>query len=67
MSDLPQRAYALISGKYRHLYIIESYQQMDIMGGVVDMVRAKVTKSSSEMIEIEKDKLLSRKPTRSRK
>ena len=33
MSDLPQRAYALISGKYRHLYIIESYQQMDIMGG----------------------------------
>lgn len=27
------RAYALINGKYRHVYIVETYEQLDILGG----------------------------------
>jgi hypothetical protein len=66
MSDLP-RAYLHLEGKWRHVYIIETYEQMNLLGWGVIIARVRLTAKSSIIHEVEQSKLEHNKPRRQRK
>ena len=63
---LAPRGYVLIDGTYRHVYIRETYTQVDIFGDNVLILRVQLSKGSKVLHEIEESKLLTGKPKKSR-
>jgi len=64
MSD---RAYFFFNGQWKHVYILDRYEQRDIFGGGVLMCKIKLVKNTQQTIDVEADKLQSEKPRRSRR
>ena len=61
------RAYALIDNTWRHIYIVETYTQVDIFGDNVEMVRCRMTKGAKQLYEVEAKGLLDKRPRKPKK
>lgn len=63
---LAPRGYVLIEGRWRHVYVRESFTQGDIFGDNVDMYDVQLSKKSSVRHTILAKDLHKEKPRRSR-
>ena len=62
------RAYIHWEGRWRHVYILGSYDQTTLIGEPVRMLYFKLTKASKDLLSAEKSKFQQKKPaTRSQK
>ena len=57
------RAYINWGGRWRHVYILGSYDQTTIIGEPVRMLYFKLSKSSKDVLAAEKSKFHKKKPT----
>ena len=58
----PLRAYIHWGGRWRHVYILGSYDQATLVGDPVRMLYFKLTKASKETLSAEKIKFHKKKP-----
>lgn len=56
------RAYINWEGRWRHVYILGSYDQMTLLEAPVRMLEFKLTKSSKQTLAAEKSKFHQKKP-----
>lgn len=63
---LAPRGYVLIEGRWRHVYVRESFTQVDIFGDNHDMYSVQLSKKSNVQHQILAKDLLKEKPRRSR-
>lgn len=66
MADLA-RAWLRLDGRYRHVYVLDQYEQATLGGGLVKMARVKLTSRSQETYDFEYEKLEDRRPRRIRR
>lgn len=57
------RGYIHWEGRWRHVYIMGSYDQTTLLGDVVRMLYFKLTKNSKDILSAEKSKFQKKKPT----
>ncbi len=57
-----ERGYVEIEGRWRHVYIVESFEQVDIFGDKIEILVVKLTKSSKQTYEVERSKIKDHKP-----
>jgi len=63
---LAPRGYVSVDGTWRHVYIRESFQQVDIFGDNIPMLRVQLSKGSKVLHPIEESKLHKEKPRQAR-
>lgn len=61
------RFYVEIEDKWRHIYLVSTYEQVDIFGDNVKIARVRLTKGSKTLHEVEFDKLADERPKTPRK
>lgn len=59
-----RRAFWFLNNQWKHVYIIENFNQVDIFGQDISISRVKLKKNTNEIHEVETEKLKSSRPSR---